>query len=235
MLFFFLACSSRSPKVSFSLCCARVRAEGRQVRPLSCSLKKKERELRKETPRWERQKHERRKSEFLLFFLSTSTSTFFEKEKATPCLSLFYTLSLPPKTQRKNTHLPPCALSQHTECKKNRKKEKGERRKEKKTLRFRSVKHFGVRVFREQLRFEGFEVRPRLLEPKLLDSLTSRMRGQPLIRKSSVAQIFLSFWDRSRISSDELEGVESIGHCLMFRCLLESAGFSLFCFSEFAL
>ena len=36
-----------------------------------------------------------------------------------------------------------------------------EKKREKKTLRFHSVEHFGVRVFREQLRFEGFEVRPR--------------------------------------------------------------------------
>jgi hypothetical protein len=85
--------------------------------------------------------------------------------------SPLYTLSLssPPRThhEKHSPSLPAIFLSQHTACEK--KKAKGEENAPLSlafTLRIKVafiVEPFGVPVFREQLRFVGFEVRPRFI------------------------------------------------------------------------
>ena len=96
------------------------------------------------------------------------------REKNKTKLAFFFSLSLTPTpkgTKTKKHSRGPCVLSlslflslSTPRCAKQENKQ--ERKKNKrKTLRFHSVNHFGVRVFRAQLRFEGFEVRPRLRTP----------------------------------------------------------------------
>ena len=129
---------------------------------------------------------------------------FLSPDLLSSVLSLFYTLSLSLSLHAKRTTktIPslPCDIPQDTACqKKNETKRTRKRKKEKKTLRFHSAPHFGARVFREQLRFEVFKVRPRFRSVVVIVQPNLTQTGQPVIRKLGERR-------------DELAGVECFGH-----------------------
>ena len=87
----------------------------------------------------------------------------FEEKKAylSSPLSVFYTLYTPSLLLRAKdaTENTPCVLSQHAARKKTNHTRKKKEKKKNASLSL--TVDFGVRVFREQPRFEGFDVRPK--------------------------------------------------------------------------